>query len=86
MRTTIRLDERLLRDAKQHAARTGRTLTSVIDEALRQFLAGAKRPPRREPFRVTTFKGTGLAPGVDLDNNAALRELMDEGRPLEKRR
>lgn len=87
MRTTVRLDERLLREAKSVAARERRTLTAVIDEALRQFLArrspgGAKRPP----FSLTTFGEGGLRPGVDLDDTAALIDLMEAGEPLDKRR
>jgi hypothetical protein len=38
MRTTIRLDERLLVEAKKYAAETGRTLTSVLANALRETL------------------------------------------------
>lgn len=80
MRTTVRLDERLLREAKQFAARNGRTLTSVIDDALRQFLSRREAPGERRPFRIRPFKGTGLAPGVDLDDSAALLDLMEKRR------
>jgi len=79
MRTTIRLDDRLLAEAKQAAARTGRTLTAVIEDALRQALAAGKskkRPPAKLP---TSGKG-GLQPGVDLDDSAALLALMEESR------
>ncbi|MHB8630325.1 MAG: ribbon-helix-helix protein, CopG family [Candidatus Limnocylindria bacterium] len=86
MRTTIRLDDRLLRDAKELAARNGRTLTDVIDDAVRQFLARAEdtRRTKPPPFRVATFKGR-LRPGVDLDDSAALLELM-EGPTVPRRR
>jgi predicted transcriptional regulator len=36
MRTTIRLDPHLLAEAKKLAAASGRTLTAVIEEALRE--------------------------------------------------
>lgn len=86
MRTTIRLDERLLRQAKELAARNGRTLTSVIEDAVRQFLARAEGPGRTKlpPFRATTFKGRVRA-GVDLDDSAALLDLM-EGTTAPRRR
>jgi hypothetical protein len=81
MRTTVRLDERLLREAKQFAARNGRTLTAVIDDALRQLLARAETRPAARPFRIRAFKGgTGLAPGVDLDDSAALLDRMEKRR------
>jgi hypothetical protein len=80
MRTTVRLDDDLLRQTKAFAARTGRTLTSVIEDALRAALA----PPRsrRERPRVTlpTFRGKGLRRGIDLDDTAGLLDVMDGGR------
>jgi hypothetical protein len=77
MRTTIRLDDELLREAKQLAARTGRTLTAVIEEALREALG--RRPPhgKRRDLSIPTFRGDGLQPGVDLDDSAALLDLME---------
>ena len=86
MRTTIRLDERLLREAKEFAARNGSTLTAVIDDAVRQFLGRAAETRRTKPppFRVMTFKGR-LHAGVDLDDSAALLDLM-EGTTAPRRR
>jgi hypothetical protein len=77
MRTTIRLDERLLAEAKLHAVRTGRTLTAVIEDALRQALAAEKRREREPRPELPTFRGDGLQPGVDLDDSAALLALME---------
>jgi hypothetical protein len=77
MRTTIRLDDDLLRRAKREALERGTTLTAVIEDALRRALAPAGAG-RREPFRMPTFHGDGLRPGVDLDDTAALLDLMDE--------
>lgn len=79
VRTTIRLDDRLLRELRKHAAARGRTLTAVIEDAVRQFLlrtAAGDGRPKAPPFRVITFKGR-LRPGVDLDDSAALLELME---------
>lgn len=80
MRTTIRLDQQLLIDAKQFATRTGRTLTGVIEDALRQALAEAKRSKKSGSARIPTVRGNGLQPGVDLDDTAALLSVMDESR------
>lgn len=77
MRTTIRLSDELLRDAKEHAARTGRTLTAVIEDALREALARSSQPTPRRRFKLPTFAGDGLQPGVDLDDSAALLDLME---------
>ena len=78
MRTTLQLDDELVVQAKISAARSGRTLSQVIEDALRQALA-----PRTEPTRlrvsVPTSPGRPL-PGVNLDDNAGLLDLMDGSR------
>jgi hypothetical protein len=79
MRTTINLDDQLLAEAKLLAQQSGKTLTAVIEDALRERLARRMAPGRAaESFRLHTFTGKGLQPGVDLDNSAALRDLMDD--------
>ena len=77
MRTTIRIDDQLLGEAKQLAARTGRTLTAVVEDALREVLNRQPRP-RRGNIELTTVGGNGPLPGVDLDDSAALLDLMDQ--------
>lgn len=77
MRTTIRIDDQLLASAKKLAVDTGRTLTQVIEDALRVALAKRSEKRRSKPITLHTFGGEGLQPGVDLDNNAALADLMD---------
>lgn len=75
MRTTIKIDDALLAEAKARAARTGTTLNSVVENALRASFA--ERPERREPVSLPTFPGGRLQAGVDLDDSAALLELME---------
>lgn len=87
VRTTIRLDDRLLRELKKHAVTRGRTVTAVIEDAVRQFLArtaAGDGRPKAAPFRVITFKGRPRA-GVDLDDSAALLDVM-EGTAASRRR
>ena len=78
MRTTIRIDDDLLVEVKQIAARSDKTLTSVIEDALREMLARQRATEERVPVRLTTVSGGGLQPGVDLDDSAALLSLMEE--------
>lgn len=77
MRTTIRIDEQLLKEAKQLAIRSGKTLTAVIEDALRESLSRQRAAERREPVRLITFGGAGLLPGADLDDSAALLDVME---------
>ncbi len=88
MRTTIRLDDELLTEAKQQAARTNRTLTALIEDALRETLSRAKSTERGGRVDLPTFRGDppGVMPGVDLDDSAALLELLEGDLPLQKRR
>ena len=79
MRTTIRLDEPLLAEAKKAAAEIGKTLTAMIEDALREALARRKHRKKLPPVKLNTFGGKGLQPGVDLDDSASLLDLM-EGR------
>jgi hypothetical protein len=77
MRTTVRLDARLLASAKKLAAENGRTLTSVLEDALRETLARRSEHAGRKRVRLKTVKGDGVQPGVDLDDTAALVDLME---------
>lgn len=77
MRTTLRLDDALLREAKRRAADSGRTLTALFEEALREKLLRRPLPGKVGRVRLPSFRGKGLQPGVDLDDTAALLDLMD---------
>ena len=77
MRTTIRIDDDLLKEANGVAAETGRTLTDLVEDALRQTLARRHSTAPRQRVVLPTFKGGGLLPGVDLDDSAALLDLME---------
>ncbi len=77
MRTTVRLDDDLLRLVKQYAAERQITLTAVFEQALREMLAVRLELNQRETVRLPTFQGRGLQAGVDLNNSAALLSLME---------
>lgn len=76
MRTTVRLDDDLLAAAKQKAAADHTTLTSLIEDSLRQTLAPRVDEPT-DRFKIRSFGGNGIRAGVQLDDSAALRDLMD---------
>jgi hypothetical protein len=77
MRTTINLPDDLLARLKKLAAASGTTVTALIQDALREALARRQRTRPATVVRLTTYRGTGLQPGVDLDDSAALYDLMD---------
>ena len=78
MRTTINIDDALLAEARQAAARTGRSLTAVVEDALRESLHRRAHTDRRV-VELPVFGEGGVLPGVDLDDSAALLDLMDDG-------
>lgn len=78
MRTTIRLDDQLLKSAKRLAHDTGRSLTAVIEDALRQILSRRIVKQPHKPVKLTTVSGHGVRPGVDLDDSAALLAFMEQ--------
>ena len=77
MKITIRLDDDLLQQAKERAARTGRTVSSVIEDAPREFLLQRKKWGQAKPIRLASGGVGGLQPGVDLDRTAELLDLME---------
>ena len=79
MRTTIYIDDHLMARVKEVAAKTGKTMTAVIEDALRQSL-DRKQLKERKPVRLTTVGGRGPRKGVDLDDTASIVELMERSR------
>jgi plasmid stability protein len=75
-RTTLVLDDELLRQLKKKAADEGYSVQRLANDLLRQALT---RPPGH-PFRLKwgSWKAA-LQPGVDLSDRDKLYELM-EGR------
>jgi len=78
MRTTIRLDDQLLKSAKRYAHETGKSLTAIIEDALRHLLSRRTVKQPRKRVKLTTVSGQGVRPGVDLDDSAALLTFMEE--------
>lgn len=80
MRTTVRLDEALLEQAKREASRRGETLTALIEKGLRLVLAQRRSAPPRPRVKLPVCRASGgVLPGVDLNDSAALLDIM-EGR------
>lgn len=79
MRTTLDLDDALLRAVKARAAETGRTMTYLVEEALREHLARMDQAASPSPLRWVVVEG-GPLPGVELANRDALLDLMEERR------
>jgi plasmid stability protein len=80
MKTTLNLDDELVRRAKRRAAEQGTTLTAVIEDALRAALS---EPARNMGFklRLVTVRGE-RPPRIDPADRGALYDFLDtEGAP-----
>jgi len=78
VRTTVRLPEELLIQAKRRAAEEGRTLTALIEQGLRLIVSrkpGPSTPKHNDP-PISKATG-GLLPGVDLVSFSGLEEAED---------
>jgi hypothetical protein len=79
MRTTIDIDDPILKDLKRLQRRAGKPLGRLVSDLLAVALAqekqrGAVAPP---PFR---FIARALRARVDLSDKDALRDALDERR------
>ena len=77
MRTTIRLQDKLLEQAKRKAAEEGRTLTSLVEEGLMIILAEPEQDERQRTVLPVSKASGGILPGVDINNSASLLDVMD---------
>ena len=76
MKTTLNLDQRLMREAKRLAAERGVTLTSVIEDALRDALE-ERRPAPPVTFDMPVVTGRTES-DVDVADRDALYDRMDD--------
>ncbi|MBF8186766.1 hypothetical protein ITP53_13645 [Nonomuraea sp. K274] len=75
-RTTVRIDETLLNEAKAYAARNGRSLNSVMEDALRQLINRSTEAAERPPLELPTSTAVpGFQPWI--------QERLDAGEKLE---
>lgn len=81
MKTTVEISDALFQRAKHLAAQRHTTFKTIVEAALREFLA-APRSNAGRPFRLRkhTFGGRGLRPGLDESDWATIRERAYEGR------
>ena len=78
MRTTITIEDGILRAAKQRGLERGMTLGAVIEDALRTVLGPARTSTvELAPLPVSKRRG-GTRPGVEVSDGARLRDVMDQ--------
>lgn len=73
MKTTLNIDESVMARLQLEAARTGRTISELVEMALRQLL-GPRRAARQLP-PLPSFQSDGAL--VDISNRDALYTTMN---------
>jgi len=78
MRTTLNIDAGVRSQFKRVAADAHRTLSGVIEDALREQLARRRALGATSGADLPVVRGGSLPPGVDLSRNAAEQRLLDD--------
>ena len=76
MRTTFNIDNELMARVRERAKKSGRTITAVIEEALRREVAGDRIETWTFTLDWVVVEGA-TGEGVDLSDRDALYEIMD---------
>ena len=75
MKTTLMIEDGVMAELKQEAARQRRTMSDLVEEALRLLLHGRKKPGRLP--KLPRYRSGGHL--VDISDRDALYDAM-EGR------
>jgi len=75
MKTTLNIDDTVMAQLKREAARQGRTMSELVEMALRMLFRGQKK--KEEIPTLPTFRSGGTL--VDVSDRDALYQAM-EGR------
>jgi len=73
MKTTLNIDDSVMAQLKREAIRQGRTMSDLVETALRTLFREQRRPTSLKP--LPTFHSGGTL--VDLANRDALHDAMD---------
>lgn len=82
VRTTINIPSELYRDAKASAARRSQSVSKLIEDAVRAALR-ADDSGTTELSPLVVFGEGWVRPGIDLADNSALLDVLDEGSSLD---
>lgn len=76
MRTTLDLDDELIKAVKKAAAESGRTMTDIVEQSLRETLLRSTAPKKPYRLRLPIVRGR-RPPAVDLNDRDALYDFME---------
>ena len=86
MDATIHIDDQLFIRVQQAAQATGQTVDAVIANALVTTLHSQKESSTGKEIHLVPNDKMKIRPGIDVNSNAELRDIMEEGLDVSRRR
>jgi plasmid stability protein len=74
MKTTLNIDDKVMADLKREAARQGRSMSELVETALRLLFKSRRKRKKIKP--LPTFDGGGEL--VDIADRNALYDAMED--------
>lgn len=78
MRTTLTLEDRIARDLKQLAHRSGKPFKIVVNETLRAGLAAKQEIRPKKHYRLRPASLGGVLPGINLDKALTIADALED--------
>ncbi|MDB4385466.1 hypothetical protein N9023_06690 [Opitutaceae bacterium] len=79
MKTTLIIDDAVLKETKKHAAEREVTMSALVTQSLREYLISSRTNSGETPFRLMTY-GQALSPRLESMTPGEMANLRDEGR------
>lgn len=76
MRTTLTIDDDLIRELRQKANETGSSFKEIVNKVLRSGLKDLEKPKPSKPYKCKTYS-LGYPPKADLDRALDLAEHLE---------
>ena len=76
MRTTLTLDDDLVRELREKAFKSGTPFKEVVNKAIRVGLVHLDKPKQIKPYKCKSYS-LGFPPGADLDHALNLADRLE---------
>ncbi len=77
MRTTLTLDDKLVRSLKERAHCSGQSFKEVVNQTLRVGLV-AEQIPSKKHYKIKPVSLGGVLPSIDLDKALHIADTLED--------
>ena len=78
MRTTLTIDDEIVKQLKSVAYHSGKSFKDTVNETLRVGLNARESKPQAKPYKLTPAALGGVMPGIDLDKALQLAAALED--------